>query len=38
MSARMAHTSMLIDDDSEQHSAHTECEWQWQALNDYLKA
>jgi hypothetical protein len=38
MSARMAHTSMLIDDDSEQHSAHTECEWQWQALTDYLKA
>jgi hypothetical protein len=38
MSARMAHTSMLIDDDSEQHSAHTECEWQWQALSDYLNA
>jgi hypothetical protein len=38
MSARMAHTSMLIDDVTEQHSAHTECEWQWQALSDYLNA
>lgn len=38
MSARMAYTSMLIDDHTGQHSAHTECEWQWQALTDYLKA
>ncbi len=38
MSARMAHTSMLIDDVTDQHSAHTECEWQWQALSDYLNA
>ncbi len=38
MSARMAHTSMLIDDESGQHSAHTECEWQYQALSDYLNA
>jgi hypothetical protein len=37
MSARMAHTSMLIEDASGQ-SAHTECEWQYQALSDYLKA
>ena len=38
MSARMAHTSMLIDDVTEQHSAHTECEWQHQCLSDFLKA
>jgi hypothetical protein len=38
MAARMAYTSMLIDDDSNQHSAHTECEWQYQALSDYLNA
>ena len=37
MSARMAHTSMLIDDVSNP-SAHTECEWQYQALSDYLNA
>ena len=35
MSARMAYTSMLIEDSSQQ-SAHTECEWQYQALSDYL--
>ncbi len=35
MSARMAHTSMLIEDASGQ-SAHSECEWQYQALSDYL--
>ena len=35
MSARMAYTSMLIDDVSNQ-SAHTECEWQYKALADYL--
>jgi hypothetical protein len=38
MSARMAYTSMLIDDVTEQHSAHTECEWQHQCLSDFLKA
>ena len=38
MSARMAYTSMLIDDDTDQHSAHTECEWQYQCLSDYLNA
>ena len=37
MSARMAWTSMLIDDETDQHSAHTECEWQHQSLSDYLK-
>lgn len=38
MQARMAYTSMLIDDETEQHSAHTECEWQYQSLSDYLNA
>jgi hypothetical protein len=36
MSARMAHTSMLIDEDGDQQSAHTECEWQYRSLTDYL--
>jgi len=36
MQARMAHTTMLIDDETDQHSAHTECEWQYQCLSDYL--
>ncbi len=38
MSARMAHTSMLIDDVSSEQSAHTECEWQYRAMRDYLNA
>lgn len=38
MQARMAYTSMLIDDETDQHSAHTECEWQYQTLSDYLNA
>jgi len=38
MSARMAYTSMLIDDATDQYSAHTECEWQYQTLSDYLNA
>lgn len=38
MSARMAHTTNLIDDVSNTQSAHTECEWQYQALSDYLNA
>lgn len=37
MSARMAWTSMLIDDETDQHSARTECEWQHECLSDYLK-
>jgi len=37
MSARMAYTSMLIEDEPRQ-SAHTECEWQYQSLSDYLNA
>jgi len=36
MSARMAHTTNLIDDVSNSQSAHTECEWQYQTLSDYL--
>ena len=38
MSARMAYTSMLIDDVTDKHSAHTECEWQHQCLSDFIKA
>ena len=37
MSARMAHTSMLIDDPSSEQTAHTESEWQYQCLSDYLQ-
>jgi len=37
MSARMAYTSMLIESAPDQ-SAHTECEWQYQSLSDYLNA
>ena len=37
MSARMAYTSMLIESAPDQ-SAHAECEWQYQALSDYLNA
>lgn len=37
MSARMAYTSMLIEDAPDQ-SAHAECEWQHQSLSDYLNA
>lgn len=36
MSARMAHTTNLIDDVSNTQSAHTECVWQYQTLSDYL--
>jgi len=36
MSARMAHTSMLIDDVDGQQSAGTECEWQYRSLSDFL--
>jgi hypothetical protein len=38
MSARMAHTSMLIDGDGNGDSAHSECEWQYQCLSDYINA
>jgi hypothetical protein len=38
MSARMAHTTSLIDDASNTQSAHTECLWQYQSLSDYLNA
>ena len=36
MSARMAHTTNLIDDVSNTQSAHTECVWQYESLSDYL--
>ena len=38
MAARMAYTSMLIDDPSDEYSAHTECEWQHRSLSDHLNA
>ncbi len=38
MSARMAHTSMLIDQSPDQQTAHTECDWQYRSLYDYLNA
>jgi len=38
MSARMAFTTSLIDDETNHRSAHTECLWQYQALSDYLEA
>ena len=38
MSARMAHTTSLIDDVNNTQSAHTECLWQYQSLSDYLNA
>ncbi len=37
MSSRMARTSMLIDDETEDLT-HTESEWQYEALGDYLNA
>jgi len=36
MSSRMAHISILIDDESNKLSIHTETEWQHQSLSDYL--
>jgi hypothetical protein len=36
LSSRMAHISRLIDDDSNEISIHTETEWQYQILSDYL--
>lgn len=38
MSCRMARTSILIDDDSDEVQSHSESEWQYQALSDYLKS
>ena len=38
MSARMAFTTSLIDDETNHRSAHTECLWQYQALSGYLNA
>jgi hypothetical protein len=36
MSARMAYTSMLIENPDEGQSAHAESRWQYQCLADYL--
>ncbi len=38
MSSRMACTSSLIDDESDEIQSHSEREWQHQALTDYLNA
>ena len=38
MSARMAVTSSIIDDDSDDVPTHNESAWQYQALTDYLNA
>ncbi|OAD19602.1 hypothetical protein THIOM_004756 [Candidatus Thiomargarita nelsonii] len=37
ISSRMAHISVLIDDESNELSIHTETEWQYQILSDYLE-
>ncbi|MDT8282543.1 MAG: hypothetical protein RQ982_06970 [Gammaproteobacteria bacterium] len=37
MSCRMALTSMLIDNDSDEVSEHSENEWQYKILSSYLK-
>ena len=36
MSSRMARTSILIDDGSDEVSTHSESEWQYGVLSDYL--
>lgn len=36
MSSRMAKTSILIDDESSEAPTHTENEWQYEILSDYL--
>jgi hypothetical protein len=38
MSSRMAQTSILIDNDSDTTSEHSESEWQYSILSDYLKS
>ncbi|MCG6936993.1 MAG: hypothetical protein LJE83_02315 [Gammaproteobacteria bacterium] len=38
MSSRMAQTSMLIDNESTQQGTHTESEWQYETLSNYLKS
>lgn len=38
MSCRMAQTSILIDDDSDEMQSHPESEWQYQALANFLKS
>ncbi len=37
MSSRMAKTSILIDDDSDEVSSHSENEWQYETLSNYLQ-
>ena len=38
VSSRMAQTSILIDNDSDTVSEHSENEWQYSILSDYLKS
>jgi len=38
MSSRMAQTSILIDDDSDEVPEHSENEWQYEILSNYLKS
>ena len=38
MSSRMAQTSKLIDDESDETATHLESEWQYQTLTNYLKS
>ncbi len=38
MSSRMAQTSILIDDDSDEAPTHSENEWQYNILSDYLQS
>jgi len=37
MSSRMAQTSLLIDSESNELATHSESEWQYEALSNYLK-
>jgi len=38
MSSRMAQTSLLIDDESDEVATHSESEWQYETLSNYLKS
>ena len=38
MSSRMAQTSILIDDDSDETPTHSENEWQYSILSNYLQS
>ncbi len=38
MSSRMAQTSLLIDNESDEVATHSESEWQYETLSNYLKS